>query len=562
MSTTPSFFDEPRLVRLGKLLGEIKDGQIHVARFQRPFVWTDKQRLDLLQSIYLGYPIGSILVWRTQDWRLKTYENLGPVRLPEQSTDHQTVRQYLIDGHQRMTTLFASLGPGLYDADATSSSLVIEDDGIRWPIFFDLLDDGNQPFRLLRRRQERAPSTWLRLDILLDSFSLGEFKDALRNEGQPRELVNRVQAIADILRDYTIPVIPMATEDLEQVTTSFKRVNSGGTRMSEVHMVNALTWTETFDLLERIDDLKPELDAEGWGSFEPQMLLNVCKAHFELDIYKASAEELANSLRNEPQTLDSAKDAIIRVAQVLREIGIHGPESLPHSYQAVLLADALRFVPSIHEVTQRRIREWIWLTTLTEYFQSMTGSLFRRAQEHLRQLVKKDKGELELKGKGLASPPDQPTTIDPLMKFDFRSARSRAIALLMAEQSPMSPHSGTELPAHALLAEHGNDALVPLMMSTKLPKAYRKLAQGPENRFLVPPREGALLRDAFLDHPDRAKLAKSHVIPKEAFEALERDDAVHFLEVRRAALWDLERQRAEELGLVYRDELLYEDLYP
>jgi Protein of unknown function DUF262 len=540
---TPSFFDEPRLVRLSKLLQEIKDGEIHVPRFQRPFVWTDNQRLELLQSVYLGYPIGSILVWRTQTRRLKTYERLGPVRLPPQESGLQLVQQYLLDGHQRMTTLFASLGPGLYEDDELEGAWASDLDDIRWPVFFDLSDDGPQPFRLLRRRTEMPHYTWLPLDILLDSFALGEFKDVLRKKGEPRSRVNRVQAVADTLRDYTIPVVPTATEDLEQVTNSFKRVNSGGTKMNEVHMVNALTWSENFDLLERLDELAGSLKPEGWGSFDPQMILNVCKARFDLDVYKASAEDLARVIQRDPKVLDGARDAIVRASRALREIvGVHGPEVLPYSYQAVLLADALQQDQPLNDALRKNIWEWFWRTTLAEYFQSMTGSLFRRAQTHLRALMA---GEVD------ASPPDLPDTIEPLIKFDFKGARSRAMALLLAELGPQA--SGDEqFEARTVLAEHGNEALIRLIPSGDLPRAHRRLADGPENRVLLPPREGTALRNALQSRPLRLELAGSHAISESALTALLEGNDQAFLIKRREALWALEEGRAREVGLEYR----------
>lgn len=545
--STPSYLGEPRIVRLGKFLGEIRSGELYVPRFQRPFVWTDEQRLALLQSIYLGYPIGSVMVWRTQKHQLRTYERLGPVRLPEQDSSKDQIRQYLLDGHQRMTTLFASLGPGLYADEELEQAWKLEDD-LRWPIYFDLLDEdpSSNPFRFKRRRAETVPDTWLGLDIMLDSFALGEFKDTLRKGGAERRLVNRVQAVADTLRDYTIPVVPMATEELEQVTTGFKRVNSGGSKMSEVHMVNALTWSTEFDLLERLAELARKLEPEGWGGFDQQMILNVCKARFELDIYKTSAEELARCFKEDPDALEEVLDSIVRAARVLRDtVGVHGPLALPYSYQAVLLADALYRGPPPGEVPLKPIREWFWLTTLTEYFQSMTGSLFRRAQSHVCNLVHGDPCSI---------PPDLGGAIEPFERFDYRSARSRAMALLLAEQGPLLP-AGEPFDAGRHLAEHGNDALVRLVGAAELgPSLFRSpYAAGPENRFLLPSRSGPDLRRALLDTSEQAlAIAESHAITEVAMDALTGlDDPDAFLLARRERLRELERARAAEVGLEY-----------
>lgn len=72
----PSFFGEPRMPKreasFSRLLAEIRAGEVLIPRFERPFVSTSNQRLQLLERcFYRGYPIGAILVWRTQKHQLK-----------------------------------------------------------------------------------------------------------------------------------------------------------------------------------------------------------------------------------------------------------------------------------------------------------------------------------------------------------------------------------------------------------------------------------------------------------------------------------------------------------
>lgn len=547
-----AFFGEPRVPRLSKLLEEIRAGEIRVSRFQRPFVWTDEQRLALMESIYSGYPIGAILVWRTQKHRLGTYDHFGPLRLPPE-TGEDTTRQYLLDGHQRLTTLFAALGPALYrrgDGDEPAWLAEDEEERARWPIYFDLSSDpaGRQdanPFRLTRR-QEQPPPTWLPLDILFDSYALREREEELREKKHSRELVNRVQAVADTFRDYTIPVMPIATEDLGRVTTSFQRVNSGGTPMSEVHMVNALTYGPEFDFLERIEEVAAELKPVGWSSFDPQMILNICKPRLLLALYDEDPEELANKLKADTGILNDVRDDIIKVAGVLDKVaGVRGPASLPYSYQAVLLADALRgWDSSPPDEILANLRTWFWATTLGEYFRGMTTSLFERARQHLQGLMR---------GAADARPPGMASVIDPIGRFDFRSARARGLSLLLAEQNP-APLDIRPGDAFDLLAEHGSDALTKLVVEREVEDGDRHLVHGVGNRFLVHPRTSGILQGLKQGpalFPGRSHLA-SHLVDHDAQEALWKHDWRKLLQLRRDALERLERQRAEECGLAYR----------
>lgn len=543
--TTRSFFGEVRTPRLSKLLQEFQRGEILFPRFQRPFVWTQEQCLALIESVYSGYPIGAILVWRTQQHRLTTYDSLGPLRLlPD--TDGETIRQYLLDGHQRMATLFAALGPGLYDREGKEPSTLPanEEEWTGSPIYFDLEAD-RQPFRLPQKR-EKPPSSWLPLESLFDSYALREFEDALKGQGYDRKIVNRVQSVAGIFRDYLIPVMPIATEDLDQVTRSFKRLNSGGTPMSEVHMVNALVrMSSKFDLLEELDNLSADLKSVGWQGFEQQTILNVCKARLGLSLYNEEAETITERLVTRPDVLLEVRDDIIKVAGVLDEIaGVRGPACLPYSYQAVLLADALQDVDLPSSELLVKLRKWFWSTTLTEYFRGMTNSLFERARLHLHEVVK---GTTEL------PPPKLSLIVDAARSFDFRSARSRAVGLLLAEQTPVDPGGHPSNPFD-LLAQFGVDALSKLFTERDVPESDKASVSGPENRFLISPRDARHLNDfragpgLFLD----AKAFESHAIHGPAVEALRRKQWVTFLRLRRLTIEDLERSRAQECGLEYR----------
>lgn len=49
----------------------IKDGQIAISEIQRPFVWDSTKVRDLIDSLYAGFPVGYIIVWKNPDVRLK-----------------------------------------------------------------------------------------------------------------------------------------------------------------------------------------------------------------------------------------------------------------------------------------------------------------------------------------------------------------------------------------------------------------------------------------------------------------------------------------------------------
>src|ERR671933_313080 len=64
------------------LINDLERGRIRIPSFQRGFVWDTDRVIYFIDSIYKGFPFGSILLWRTRN-RLRTERNLGPYKLPE-----------------------------------------------------------------------------------------------------------------------------------------------------------------------------------------------------------------------------------------------------------------------------------------------------------------------------------------------------------------------------------------------------------------------------------------------------------------------------------------------
>jgi hypothetical protein len=249
-------FETPQVPRLSALLAEVRSGAILIPNFQRPFEWDDDRRLDLLDSVDKEMPIGAILVWRTRVHKLACLKTLGAFGLPTEPGP-QAPRAYLLDGHQRLATLYAALSW----TDDPGALLAA---GVRWPVWYDLAaEPGDRPFRFLPHNRQ-APPTWLPMHALLEPRRLYEQQRRLLDAGLDEES-QRAESLANRFKDYQIPVVPLVSEDLRLVTDSFVRVNSGGKRMNETHMVRALAYADDCNVEGKIEALRAELEPQGWG---------------------------------------------------------------------------------------------------------------------------------------------------------------------------------------------------------------------------------------------------------------------------------------------------------
>jgi hypothetical protein len=90
-------------IPISTLVDMYKRSELRLPEIQRHYVWKGTRVRDLFDSLYRGYPSGSILVWETDE----------PVPTREsaivQSTTAFAGRKLLLDGQQRLTSLTAVL---------------------------------------------------------------------------------------------------------------------------------------------------------------------------------------------------------------------------------------------------------------------------------------------------------------------------------------------------------------------------------------------------------------------------------------------------------------------
>ena len=53
------------------IISWINSGEIAIPEMQRPFVWATSKVSDLMDSLYKGYPVGYLIIWKNPDAKLK-----------------------------------------------------------------------------------------------------------------------------------------------------------------------------------------------------------------------------------------------------------------------------------------------------------------------------------------------------------------------------------------------------------------------------------------------------------------------------------------------------------
>jgi hypothetical protein len=84
---------------IASLMNDVEREVIALPDLQRPFVWEDTKVRDLLDSLFVGFPVGTLVFWPTADDR--EARALGAERPSLRATT------LVIDGQQRLTSLYA-----------------------------------------------------------------------------------------------------------------------------------------------------------------------------------------------------------------------------------------------------------------------------------------------------------------------------------------------------------------------------------------------------------------------------------------------------------------------
>jgi hypothetical protein len=98
------------------LAGLKRDGRIHLPELQRGFVWSADRVRALYDSLYRSYPVGALLLWApswegeapfsTRAWDLCSTEAGSGRGVPEPPGDVEPGSLFVLDGQQRLTSLF------------------------------------------------------------------------------------------------------------------------------------------------------------------------------------------------------------------------------------------------------------------------------------------------------------------------------------------------------------------------------------------------------------------------------------------------------------------------
>lgn len=490
---------ETEIYRVKKLVSQVKEGRFRLPSFQRRFKWKRSDVIDLFDSIYRGYPVGSLLMWR----RPARAQKIKMGRLVTDAPEFEDAL-WIVDGQQRITSLVSCLVPGLALADAPFDA----------DIYFDISKE-----KFHARRGATPESEWVPLNLMLDEIEIGNwvFNWTHRDNEAWRR---RVFDVSGRIREYPLPVYIVKTREDSILREIFRRVNRQGKRLEEHEVFQSLLG---IDEPQDLSKLSESLSPMGFGHIPQKTIYHCVSAVAGFDPYKrlSKLQELDESAL--PTAIRQTAPALRRTVDFLRRrCAIPHLSMLPYRMPLIILAAFFARHPTPHDRSLQLLSRWVWRGALTEVHATLEGTVLSTSLRAIRG----EQGEEEIVQQLLATIDRPPKKWSPELKYSANFARTKLGLLALASLEPRDLGSGKIIEVSSHIGNHGTNAFTRIVPSSS--GHNQQLLKSIANRII---HAGEIIEFMIVNCRNAERLA-SHAISKSAQDALLEGDTATFLSLR------------------------------
>ncbi|MFC1790708.1 DUF262 domain-containing protein, partial [Patescibacteria group bacterium] len=375
----------------------------------------------LLDSILKGYPIGTFILWETNE-RLNDIKNIGDLELPPIPDDVKV--QYVLDGQQRITSLYAAfLGAQI---QKEGEKKVTDYSNIFVNLEGDVESNDDQIVV-----SEKPETVFISLhDILNFNDNLLEIK-----ENYSDEHFKKIHQYSQAFSTYDFSTIILRKEDIDSAIEVFTRINTGGQTLTLFEIMSAKTYDEQqkFDMEEKFQKLKKELEEHKYDTISSSVILSI----LSLVLSKNKECKRKTILQLEKQKIINVWDEVISALKesidYFRSV-YRIPASAILPYGALLVPFAYFFFYQREKPKGQQIKyleEFFWRVSLSFRYSSSTESKLAQDIKRIDEILKNKRPNYDEFKVYLTSPKDLIETT-----FSAGSSYCKAILCLLAYHEP------------------------------------------------------------------------------------------------------------------------------
>ena len=393
------------------VIEEINSRKIYLPAIQRKYVWDDDQITRLMDSIMLGYPIGTFLFWKVRksiinkkeysmyefikDFHERdVYKNPSAPQPFPIGSDEETIWAVL-DGQQRLTSLYIAL-QGSMSRKLPNKRWKNDDAFPIKELYLDLHsqrtdeEDISYEFKFLTQeeaKKQKDDKLWYLVKDIL-KYSQDELEtDLIIPNGWASDKVamkNISLLHTRLVGDEIINYFEVQTDSIDSVLDIFVRVNSGGTVLSKSDLLFSTIVSHWDKARDEIDKLLAEINKIGEGyKFSNDFIMRTCLYVLDMSVTlkvetfkKESVLKIKNNWENIRKTIKDTVD-------LLNEFGFNSENII--SYVAVSPMVYYRFKGGNFDAESKsELRKYIVISQVRQVFGAATNSALTSIREALK----------------------------------------------------------------------------------------------------------------------------------------------------------------------------------
>lgn len=360
----------PGTLQYSNLIANIEQGIIKIPQFQRKFVWSIEKTAQLLDSILKGYPIGTFILWQTNE-RLRSIRNIGEVDLPEPPSGQFV--QYVLDGQQRMTSLYVSMkGAKVENEDGSFTDY--------GEIYVDFKANLDEPVVITDITGKDKQDIIRFTDLINGGFALAKDYPAY---------LEQLDRYSNAFKSYLFSEIKVSDVPIDIATEIFTRINVGGKPLSVFEIMVAKTYdaNRNFDLSEKFENLISKLENVNYETISSSTVLQAVSVCLVKECSKKHILKLER--KKFIDVWEQVEDAFERAVDYFRSF-FRIPVSQLLPYDGLLVPFTYYFFHHTDKPLNKQqilLQDYFWRVVLTSRFsnslESKIGQDIRKMDEIL-----------------------------------------------------------------------------------------------------------------------------------------------------------------------------------
>jgi len=368
-------------------LDELISQNYQIPTFQRDVVWEKDNVKKLWDSIYKFYPLGSILVWKT-DIKLHNHRSIGGHVITDPNFT-RTEYQYLLDGQQRTTSLLTSLyGGSIEGRDGFDPSLYIDitiqsedetdDESFKKRfLYWNEIDDRKGALKRNSGRFKKYTE-----GLIIKLLDIKQNFDSVQGRIVAHPEVNQQYAhafwvelrrVQQVLDHYRISFIILKGIKVSEVCQIFERINQAGKPLDIFDIVVAKTYrvadenNDGFYLRDLINQFRTKNNSK-YLQIDDFDYLQILAIIIRENIKDSGVHNITNRYLNDIKTehieevWDEASKAILKTFDFFENtLNLKGPQLIPYRYFYLTLAN---YFYKNDNVDYQFLKKYFWFHSL------------------------------------------------------------------------------------------------------------------------------------------------------------------------------------------------------